>query len=100
MFTSEIVREWEMVWLQSDDRLRVNRPLRLDGETRFCCNTRADQTRRLFRTLRKAGVLAFPRGDELTIENYFGDSLVALCCIAAFVYEFSHITLLRKIPSG
>ena len=48
----------------------------------------------------KAGVLAFPRGDGLTIENHFGDGLMAFCCIAAIVYEFSHITSLRKSPSG
>ena len=66
----------------------------------FYRNPRADQACGFFRTLRKAGVLAFPKGDELTIENHFGDSLMAFCCIAAIVYEFSRITLLRKSPSG
>ena len=46
----------------------------------------------VFRTLRKAGVLAFPKGDELAIESYFGDSLMAFCCIAAVFYKFPHIT--------
>ena len=35
MFASEVVREWVMVWLQSDDRARGDRPLRLVGETVF-----------------------------------------------------------------
>ena len=66
----------------------------------FYRNPRADQACGFFWTLRNAGVLAFPRGDELTIENHFGDSIMTFCCIAAIVYEFSHITSLRKSPSG
>ena len=100
MFASEVVREWEIAWLQIDDRVGGDRPLRLVGEKRFCRNPRVDQSCRIFRTLREAGVLAFPRGDELTIENHIGDILMALCCIVAIVYEFSHITPLRKSPSG
>jgi hypothetical protein len=35
MFASEVVREWEMAWLQSDDRVSGDRPLRLVGEKQF-----------------------------------------------------------------
>ena len=100
MFASEVVREWEIAWLQSDDRVRGDRPPGLVGENSFCRHPRAGQACGFFGTLRKVGVLAFPRGDELTIENRFGDSLVADSCIAAIVYELSHSTSLRKIPSG
>ena len=41
-------------------------------------------------------------GDGPTIETHFGcgRSLMAFRCVAAIVYEFSHITSLRKNPSG
>ena len=55
----------------------------------FHRNLRAGQACIFFRTLHKAGVFAFPRGDELTIESHFGDSIITLNCIAAIVYEFS-----------
>ena len=98
MFASEVVREWEMAWLQSDDRVSGDRPLRLAGKTGFYRNPpcRADQAYGFFGTLRTAGVLTFPRGDQMAIENHFGDSIMASCCIVAIVYEFSHITSLRK----
>ena len=35
MFASEVVREWGMAWLQSDDRVSGGRPLRLVGEKQF-----------------------------------------------------------------
>ena len=65
----------------------------------FCRSPQADQACGLFSTLRKAGMLAFPRGDGLAIENHFGDILMAFCCISAIVYESTHITSLRKSPS-
>ena len=69
MFAKEVVREWEIAWLRSDDLVRGgNRPLRLVGENSFCRNPRADQACGIFGTLRKAGVLAFPRGNELVSE--------------------------------
>ena len=62
MFAREVVGEWEIAWLQSDDRVRSDRPLRLVGENSFCRDPRAHQACGIFRTLRKAGVLrlAFP----------------------------------------
>ena len=35
MFASEVVREWGVAWLQSDDRVRGDRSLRLVGEKQF-----------------------------------------------------------------
>ena len=52
----------------------------------FYRNPRAGQVCGLFRARRQAGMLAFPRGDhDLAIGNYFGDSLMAFCCIAATI---------------
>ena len=85
MFASEVVRGWEIALLQSDDRVRGDRRLRPVGENSYYRNPRAG----------KAGVFAFPRGDELTIEKHSGDSIMAFCCIVAIVYEFSHIISLR-----
>ena len=92
-----MVAKWEISWLQSDDRVRGDRPLRLAGVKQFLPQPASGPSVWNFRNaLRKAGVLAFPRGDELTIENHFRDSLVANFCIVAIVYELSHITSLRK----
>ena len=35
MFTDEALREWEIVWLQSDNRIRGDQSLRLVGENSF-----------------------------------------------------------------
>ena len=56
-------------------------------ENSFRSNLRAD----------KAGMLAFPRGDELTIENHYRHIFMAFCCIVAIVYDFSHLTSWRKV---
>ena len=43
MFASEVVKERGMAWLQSDDRVSGDRPLRLVEENSFYRNPRADQ---------------------------------------------------------
>ena len=57
MSACEVVREWEMAWLQSDDRVRGDHPLRLAGEKTIFTAT-LERTKRVdfSETLRKAGV--------------------------------------------
>ena len=62
MFASEVVRGWEIAWLQSDDRVRGGRPLRLVGEEQFLPQPASGPSAWNFRRLHKAGVLAFPEG--------------------------------------
>ena len=90
MFTSEASRGGRFYSCKVMIGSRGDRPLRLGlaGENPFFNNPRADQARGLFGTLRKVGVLAFSRSDELVIQHYFGDSPMAFCCIAFIVYKF------------
>ena len=81
MFASEVVRGWEIAWLQIADRARGDRLPRFVGENSFYRNQRADQACGFFRALRKAGAFMFPRDDELTIEKRYMDILMAFCCI-------------------
>ena len=46
MFASEVVSKWEMAWLQSDDRVRGDRPLGLVGEKTVFTATR-ERTKRV-----------------------------------------------------
>ena len=98
MFASEVVREWGWLGCKVIIMSGLIIHCELLEKNGFYRNPRTDQACGVFRTLRKTGVLAFLRGDELTIEKQSGDSIMTFCCITAIVYEFSHITPLRKSP--
>ena len=62
MSAGEVLRGWVIAWLQSDDRVRGDRPPGLVGGKQFLPQPASGPSVWIIRSAR-----AFPRGDELTI---------------------------------